>query len=375
MQPSGPTTVNATAGPNPGATGQEQAATVPATTPAQTTAQQTDATNAQNASSTMTQTLDSLGLGGMATWATNLAYQLAGQGIDPSTIVSTITGQMNNPTNSDGSVNQGALDAFNAALPGFNQLIANTGSNGSPGSSPTQAIANYINYSTQVQQFSQQAGLLPGTITATEIGSLWSGQVSTAEVSQRITDATVTATSAPKQVQDYLANNYGMTPQALTSYYLNPTNTLQSIQTNMNSGMVGGEAAITGFDKNLSTAQASALGAFLANGSSAGGASQIGGVNSVSAANANSFFTSSLGSNQAGGQLGSLAQMAGYTQASTGQAGGAVSEDTLLAAAEGNATALSTTAQAQQARTAGSKGGGGAAATANGAVGLGFSQS
>lgn len=349
-----------------------------ANTASTTATQQTDLLNGQNATNSIAATLNSLGLGGMTDWATTLAYQLSGQGISTSDIVNTITGQMNNPTNADGSINQGALDAFNAALPGFNQRITATGNNGSPGSSPAQAIANYISYGTQLQQFAQQAGLLPGTITADTIGNLWANDVSSSEVSQRITLATVNASSAPPEVQDYLSKSFGMTPQALTSFYLNPTNTLQQIQTNMNTGMVGGEASITGFDKNLSTAQASALGAFLANGASSGSAGQIGGVNAVSAGTASNAFNSGLGSNLAGGALGSAAAMAnaGYTSGNLpGQTGGQVSEDTLLSAIEGNAPALAQTAAAEQTRTAGSKGGGGATTTASGAVGLGFASS
>ena len=349
----------------------------PATTAQPTAAQQQDTANGQNATQQIGATLNSLGLGGMTQWATNLAYSLAGQGIDPTDIVNTITSQMNNPTDANGQVDQGALQAFNSALPGFNQLIANTGQNGSPGSSPAQAIANYINYNAQVQQFSQQAGLLPGTITANEIGNLWANQVSTTEVSERITMATVSATSAPQQVQDYLATNFGMTPQALTSYYLNPTNTLQNIQTNMNTGMVGGEAAITGFDKDLSVANAQALGAFLANGASGGSSTAVGGVNAVTAGAAGNAFTSNLG----GGIQGPAAQLAGLETATPGQnAGSTVNENELLSAmgvpGEGStqAQALVGVSNAQQTRTAGARGGGGAATTSNGAAGLGFAQ-
>ena len=66
----------------------------------------------------------------------------------------------------------------------------------------------------------------------------------------------------------------------------------------------------------------------------------------------------------------------GYEQTSAGQSStGTVSQDTLLAGIEGNASALQQTAQAQEARTSGSKGGGGATTTANGAVGLGYANS
>lgn len=344
----------------------------------QTATQQADAQAYTDATSQITAALGSLGLGAMSSWATALAYTLSGQGVDASDIVSTIEQGLNNPVDGNGQVDQTALAAFNAALPGFNQRITNTGNNGSPGSSPVGAIANYLNYQTQIQQFSTQAGLLPGTISNVTGGNLWANNVSSSEVSQRITDATVATTSAPQQVQDYLANNFGMSPAALTSYYLNPTNTLQTIQSNMNSAMVGGEAAISGFSPSLSVAQSSALGAFLANGASSANGGQVGQIGTVTQQQANNAFTANLG-----GQItGSISQLATLENATPGQnAGSTVTENQLLSAlgvpGEGTtqSQALVGVSNAQQTRTASARGGGGAAATAEGAVGLGFAQS
>ena len=353
------------------------AAAAPAAPAAATTTGPTDAQNASVATASISSTLSGLGLGAMVGWATNLVSTLAGQGIDSSDIVNTVIGQLNNPT-TNGQTDQTALNAFNTALPGFNQLIQNTGNNGSPGSTPAQAIANYINYSTQIQQFEQQA-LIPGPITPQTIGNLWAGQVSTAEVSQRITDATVAASSAPQAVQDYMSQNFlngGSPTSALASYYLNPTNTLQTITQAMNTSTVGGEAAISGFSQNLSVAQSQALGAFLANGTSGGSSSAIGQVNQITAGQANNAFSANLG----GGVTGSAAQLAALEQAGPGgNAGGQVSENELLSAigvpGQGTtqAQALIGVSNAQQTRTAGARGGGGAAATSGGAVGLGFS--
>jgi hypothetical protein len=339
------------------------------------TLQQTEAQTAQSASGVISALLSSVpGLaaldpnGLLATWVSSQAGTLAGQGMDSSDIVTQIESTMNNP----GTTGDAAAQAvFDAVFPGYNAKIA-AGTTNADGS--YTGIAGYIQYSSQLNQFATQAGLLPNTISQTDIGNLWAGNVSSAEVSQRITDATVATTSAPQSVQAYLANNFGMTPGAVVSYYLNPANTLQTIQQNINTGMVGGASAASGFDQNLGTAQAASLAAFLST-SSSGGGSQVGGVNSLSYGQATNAFTSGLGSNNANGSLGSAAQMAtaGYTSGNLpGQVGGTVSENTLLGAIEGNATSLQQTQQAEQTRTAGGRGGGGATTTAKGAVGLGF---
>ena len=141
--------------------------------------------------------------------------------------------------------------------------------------------------------------------------------------------------------------------------------------------MVGGEAAITGFNQNLSVAQASALGAFLANGANGAGAGQVGQLGMVSQQQANAAFTSNLGGNING----SLSQLAGLETATPGQnAGSTVTENQLLSAigvpGEGTtqSQALVGVSNAQQTRTAGAKGGGGAATTAEGAAGLGYAE-
>ena len=317
--------------------------------------------------------LDPTGI--FTSWMTQYSQTLAGQGLDSGDIVTQIEATMNNPV--DPSTGTGtdaaALAVFNQVFPGYNQKIQN-GTTNSDGS--YTGIAGYVQYASQLQQFGTQAGLLPNTISPDIIGNLWASNVSSSEVSQRITDATVATTSAPQPVQAYLAANYGMTPGALTSYYLNPNNTLQQITQNLNAGMVGGAAAASGFDQDLGTAQAGALAAFLANGTGSGGGNQVGTPNNVGFEQATNAFTSGLGSNLAGGQLGSAAQMiqGGYLTQLPGQAAGTVTEAPLLGSIEGNAADLQASAQAQQTRTASAKGGGGATATAKGAVGVGFAQ-
>lgn len=336
-----------------------------------------DSANAATATGSISATLTSLGLGGMVSWASTLASTLAGKGISSSDIVNTITSQMNAPTNADGSVNQSALDSFNSAMPGFNQLIANTGQNGSPGSSPAQAIAAYVTYGAQVQAFASTLGLPAGTISSQDIGNYWADQKSTTEVSERLTDVNAAVQTMPSEVKDYLSNTYNMTPAQITAYYINPTNTINQINQMNNSAYVGGEAAITGFDKNMSLAQSRALGAFLANGSSAGSSSDAGQINAITAGTAQQAFGSTLGN----GIAGSVGQLAGLEGTTPGQGAG-VDENTLLAAMGvagltdmTQQQALNATSNVQQARTASNKGGGGAATTSNGAVGIGYANS
>jgi hypothetical protein len=331
----------------------------------QTLAAQTT-TNTNNAVASISSTLSSLGLGAMEGWATSAISALVGKGIDPSTAVNTVISQMNNPQNADGSVNQDALDAFNAALPGFNQRIATTGNNGSPGASPAQAIANYIQYGTQIQQYEQTAGLPPGTLDPTAVGNLWANDVSTDEVSTRLTTDYANAANAWNNIpgfKDAMAQQ-GMTSLGqLVGYYINPTNTLQQINQQISAGQLGAESGATGFGA-ISGAQSNALSAFLTNS----------GQNQLTTTQANAAFTSNLGNNVQG----SAAALAagGYEQAGPGQSNtGVVSQDTLLAGIEGNASALQQTEHAQEARTAGAKGGGGTVVNAGGATGLGYASS
>lgn len=340
-------------------------ATPPPTTPpttVQPTAQQlADTANQQSASASIATFLANVpGLstldptGALASWMNGQVSTLAGQGIDSSTIVSTIEDTMNNP-NGDAA----AKAVFDAVFPGYNEKIQSgtTNSNGS-----YTGIAGYLQYANQVQSFAQTANLPQGTITAQTIGNMWAGDISSGEVSDRITSAYTAATQTPQPVQDYLQSTYGIGPGGIAGFYLNPTNTLSTLSS-VNTGIAGVQS---GFG-SLSQSQAASLSAFLATPSSNG-------MNLVSSQQATSALAGGLGN----GIQGSAAQLAqgGFESAAPGQSStGTVSQDTLLGAVEGNASALQQTEHAQEARTAGAKGGGGAATTSSGAVGLGYANS
>lgn len=305
-------------------------------------------------------TLDPNGL--FSGWLSGQLSALAQQGMQSSDISSTIQAQLNSPI---GTSVQGVMDQI---FPGYTARIQNGSGNGG-------GLGAYVSYAQQAIAFQNTLGLPQGTITGQDIGALWSGDVSSAEVSQRLTDAYTAAQNVPQQVKDYLGQNYGLSGSALTAYFINPANTMNVINQTMNSAYVGGEAQLTGFG-SLSTAQSNALGAFLANGNANGSSTSAGYVNPISAAQANQFFTSNMSSSTGGQVTGSLNQLANYQKTAAGQSTtGTVSADTLIQAAEGNAAAIAQTANAQQARTAGAKGGGGATTTSEGAVGLGFAQS
>jgi hypothetical protein len=291
-------------------------------------------------------------------WMNSQMATLYGQGItSPTDILSTLETQINNPNN-----NPGAKAVFDQVFPGYNQKIANGTSNTN---GQYSGLAGYIQYANQIQSYANTAGLVPGTITAQDIGNLWAGDVSASEVNTRLTTDYMNAAQAWHNIPgfaDHMQTYYGMNLGQLASYYINPQNTLNQLNQQISTVQLGTQGATTGFGE-LSQSQAASLSAFLTNG----------GQNQLTAQQANSAFTSGLGGNVQG----SAAQLAagGFENRLPGQSTtGTVDQNTLLGAIEGNATALQETAQAQQARTAGSRGGGGATTTANGAVGLGFSQ-
>jgi hypothetical protein len=225
----------------------------------------------------------------------------------------------------------------------------------------------------QVQAMGETAGLVPGTITAQDIGNAWAGDVSTNELSDRITAEYTNAIQAAPAIQAEL-QNYGYTqsisPGQLASYYLNPDNTVNTLQQQFNAATVGAEGTLTGFGE-IGQSQAYALQAFLSN----SGTTTNGGLNNLTAAQASNFFGQSLGNG-----LSSISAMAnaGFEQAQLGTSAngpGVVTQGQLLGAAEGNAQALAATQRAAQTRAAPGLGGGGFASDQSGVAGVGFGSS
>ena len=314
------------------------------------TAGSTYAQNAQSATSTVDAWAQSVGLGALSGWINNQIQTLAGQGLDASSISSQIATTIN------------TAPGFDAILPGYNQRIANGYTNTDPNTGA--GIAGYMAYVQQVQAMAETAGMVPGTISATDIGNAWANDVSTGELSDRITTEYTNAVAALPAVQNELKNYgyvQGITPGQLASYYLNPDNTVNQLQQQFNAAVVGGEGTLTGFGE-IGQSQAYALQAFLSNG----------GQNNVSNGQAANFFGNSLGNG-----LSSLSEMAqsGFENAQLGTPAngpGVVSQATLLGAGEGNAGDIQATQRAAQTRAAPSQGGGGLASDQNGVAAAGY---
>ena len=345
-------------------------ATAAAQAAAATTAQNTaaaaataagDATQLQSASSQISTFLSSVpGLssldpsGALAAWMSQQASTLAGQGLSSGDIMNTIESTMNNP-----SGDPAAQAVFDALFPGYNQKIQN-GTTNADGS--YTGIAGYISYASQIQQYAQTANLAPGTITAQDIGDMWAGNVSAGEVSDRITMAASNAAVAMSNptVGSYLQNTFGINQGTLTSYYLNPTNTLQTINA-VNTGIAG---ETSGFG-SLSQSAASSLAAFLATPSTNG-------VSPVSTQQAQQALTTNLGNGMT-----SAAGMAtaNFENANPGQQQGnpgVINQSQIIGAVEGNASDLAAARLATGTRAAGTAGGGGAVNNASGVQGVGF---
>jgi hypothetical protein len=307
----------------------------------------------QSATSSVDAWATSVGLGSLSGWINSQITTYAGQGMNASDIASTIASTIN------------TAPGFDAILPGYNQRIANgyTNTDANTGA----GIAGYMAYVQQLQAMAETAGLVPGTLTATDIGNAWAGDVSTYEMSDRITTEYTNAINAQPQIQAELQNygyTQGLSTGQLASYYLNPANTINTLQQQFNSAVAGGEGVTTGFGE-IGQSQAYALQAFLSNS----------GQNQLSPEQAANFFSSSPGSG-----LASLGVMAasGFEQAQLGTAAngpGVVSQQQLLAAGEGNAQALQATQRAAQTRAAPSEGGGGFASDQGGVAGAGFGSS
>lgn len=309
--------------------------------------------NAQSATATIDAWATSVGLGSLSGWINQQVTTFAGQGMSASDIATMI----------QTTINQ--APGFDALLPGYNQRIANgfTNTDANTGA----GIAGYMAYVQQVQAMGETAGLVPGTITATDIGNAWANDVSTNELSDRITTEYTNAVNAAPAIQNEL-QNYGYTqsisPGQLASYYLNPDNTVTQLQQQFNAATIGAEGTLTGFGE-VGQSQAYALQAFLSNS----------GQNNISAAQGANFFTGNLGNG-----LNSIAGMAqaGFEQAQLGTSAtgpGVVTQAELLGAAQGNAQALQATQRAAQTRSAASAGGGGLAADQSGVAGVGFGSS
>lgn len=139
--------------------------------------------------------------------------------------------------------------AFKARFP----AIAMRQAAGMPALSP----AEYVAYEQQVAQLSKEAGIPQGAIDTT---GLLAGDVSTAELGQRIQQGFEAAMQAPKAVRDELQNLYGIGPGDLTHFFLDPASGETAIMQKFRAAQDAGMAQQTGFGQ-LTQDQAEGLAA------------------------------------------------------------------------------------------------------------------
>jgi hypothetical protein len=181
---------------------------------------------------------------------------------------------------------------FQQVFPGFVQANAELNAIGQPAMSVNQ----YQQYQTQAEQAAHAAGLPPGFINSNNIGAFIGQGISSTELSQRITDASVLAyQSTPEQQKmfnqyfgltdsnPYLGANQngsgGLTTGQIASIFLDPITAEPILRNQLAAAQLGGAGVTAGIGAISETEAmqiAQAYGASPANGSgtSTGGLSQ-----------------------------------------------------------------------------------------------------
>ena len=104
-------------------------------------------------------------------------------------------------------------------------------------------------YQTLVQGYQglgNQYGLPTGFLGKQEVANLIKGNVSVAELQQRLTDGYVAAQNASPQAKTLLQQYYGIGPKEMTAYWLNPTKALPLLQRQIAAADIGGYAQQVG---------------------------------------------------------------------------------------------------------------------------------
>ena len=194
-----------------------------------------DTSTQGDAISQITATLQTYGLGNMASWAWNEIT--AGKNSDQVLIDLQQTPQ------------------FEAAFPG----MASRQKNGLPAITP----AAYLTYEDDAYNKAQAAGLPKNFLDATTIGNLIGNDVSSAELDQRITSGYQAAMNAPQETRNLLQQYFGVDTGNLAAYYLDPTKAESLLKNQLVAAEVGTQAAQSGFG-TLTSANATGLASELA---------------------------------------------------------------------------------------------------------------
>lgn len=183
------------------------------------------ATDQSDAWAYLDQTLQQWGLGSLTNWA---------------------KGQLTNNDSADQIINDlQQTPEFEAAFPGM-ALRAKAGL-------PAMSPADYLSYADNAIQMAHQVGLPTGFMTKNEIGQLIGSDVSTTELSDRLTQAYQAVIQGPSEVRTILAKEYGVpggaapgansaaqakANGALAAYYLDPNRALPLIQNELTSAQI-----------------------------------------------------------------------------------------------------------------------------------------
>jgi hypothetical protein len=121
----------------------------------------------------------------------------------------------------------------------------------------------YLNLETQYRQVFREAGMRDflgpdGTQAQFDaIGELVADySVSVDEVRGRVNDASRVVANTSAEVRDALQTYYGITPDVLTEYVLDPERTMNKVNEIANATLIGGRAAQQGLDINRTAAEA-----------------------------------------------------------------------------------------------------------------------
>jgi hypothetical protein len=195
---------------------------------------------------------------------------------------------------------------------------------------------NYFDYEIRANQLESQYGLPRGMLTSRDqIKNLLENNVDAQDLTRRMVLNAAASQTAPQETKDALQRLYGIDQGGLTAYYLDPQNSLSTLEQVSAAASIAGVADKQGF--TIEREQAERL-------------------------NAEGFSAT-----QARDAFGTAASLRGLGK-STGQA---LSDADLTGAAFGDAAALQKVQTEQKRASAAFEGGGSAAASTSGISGLG----
>lgn len=121
---------------------------------------------------------------------------------------------------------------------------------------PEFSPAQVLDYEATASEMAKAFGI---TITQQQVGELIANDVSVAELEDRVGIAASAVFQVPPEVRSELQRFYGIGTGDLTEYWLDPKKKAPELQRRFAAAQIAGEAQRTGFDEQLSAAQAESL--------------------------------------------------------------------------------------------------------------------